>query len=231
MTSRAPVRVFLFHSTAVLTCKHIKTSDMRLYSCPISLSQLMFPAVCVSHRPWWTQRRPLSPEACGAARTGHHADLWRAARPYCNAALPELCAAYGRSRLQPDRKKEDQHSMLSLTVCWRWRRRLFLCRCLMMYLVAVAAVVHWSQSVVDSGCSVLVERLASGLRLQVAVPQGLHHGLCDFPLDLKQCAHVKWSSLSQQCVQTEESVCVPAPVLYVIVVHSPGGVWPMWNTL
>lgn len=130
MISRAPVRVFCFTALLFWPGKHNKTSDMRLYSCPSSLSQLIFPAVCVSHPPWWTPRRPLSPEACGAARTGRHSDLWRAARPYCNAAPPELCAAYGRSRLQPDREKQDQHSVLSLTVCWRWRCRLFLCRCL-----------------------------------------------------------------------------------------------------
>lgn len=52
------------------------------------------------------------------------------------------------------------------------------------HLVAVAAVVHGGQAVVDGGSSVLVERLTSRLRLQVAVLQGLHHRFSHLPLNL-----------------------------------------------
>ena len=51
-------------------------------------------------------------------------------------------------------------------------------------LVAEAAVVHGGQAVVDGRGSVLVEGLAGRLRLQVTVPQGLHHGLRHLLLDL-----------------------------------------------
>lgn len=54
------------------------------------------------------------------------------------------------------------------------------------HLVAEAAVVHGGQAVVDGGSSVLVERLASRLGLQVTVLQGLHHRLRHLPLDLRK---------------------------------------------
>lgn len=88
-----------------------KASSLRFYLCTINFLWLIFPAVCISHPPWWTQRRLLSPEVCGAAHTERHSDLQRAAQPYYNAALPELCAAYERFRLQPEREKCEEQSM------------------------------------------------------------------------------------------------------------------------
>lgn len=52
------------------------------------------------------------------------------------------------------------------------------------YLVAEAAVVHRGQAVVDGGGSVLVQRLASRLGVQVTVLQGFHHRIRHFPFDL-----------------------------------------------
>lgn len=101
------------HGTAVLTWNtqtHKRTSSLSLR---FDLLWLIFPAVCASYPPWWTQRRPLSPEVCGEAHTERHSDLQRAAQPYCNAALPELYAVYERFRLQPERQREkwEERSM------------------------------------------------------------------------------------------------------------------------
>lgn len=114
MISRAPVRVFSL--TALLfwpgTCKHTKKHPVWGSTCvPSTFLWLIFPSVCISYPPWWTQQRPLSPEVCGEAHTEHHSDLQRAAQPYCNAALPELCAAYEHFRLQPEREKCEEQSM------------------------------------------------------------------------------------------------------------------------
>jgi hypothetical protein len=53
-------------------------------------------------------------------------------------------------------------------------------------------VVHGGQAVVDGGGPVLVQGLASRLRLQVAVAQGLHHGVRHLLLDLHP-AHTQLS--------------------------------------
>lgn len=58
-----------------------------------------------------------------------------------------------------------------------------------IYLVAVAAVVHGGQPVVDGSRSVLVEGLAGRLCLEVTISQRLHHGLSHFPLNLNERTH------------------------------------------
>lgn len=61
---------------------------------------------------------------------------------------------------------------------------------------------------VDGRSSVLVERLASGLRLQVAVPQRLHHGLSDIPLDLKHITFMSNGFHHFSSVYRLNKVCV-----------------------
>lgn len=52
------------------------------------------------------------------------------------------------------------------------------------YLISKATVVHGGQAVVDGCGSVLVQRLPGRLGLQVAVFQGLHHGIGHLPFNL-----------------------------------------------
>lgn len=82
-------------------------------------------------------------------------------------------------------------------------------QCFLAHLVAKAAVVHRGQAVVDGGSSVLVERLASRLSLQVTVLQGLHHRLGHLALNLGNHTvmvrpqHVEMCQSEMICMVTE----------------------------